>query len=483
MTRETVFEPARTIRERIDAGHVSPVDVVSSHLARIESREPTINAFVERYEEEARQRAESTRDGSVAGPAGPLRGVPIAVKDNIPVEGERLTLGAIPFAENVAEKTDPAVAAVRDAGGVLVGKTNLPELATKPVTDNALFGPTRNPYDPERIAGGSSGGSAAAVADGMVALALGTDSGGSARIPASACGIFGMKPSFGRVPTVTRPNGFAHHTPMQSVCPMARTVADAALLLNVMDQDHEGDPFVLPPAEVEYVAATRRSVAEFDIAYSPDLGLFPVSDEIRAVTDAAADRFERTGADVSRIDLCFENTRGEILDAYFTSGRLGLADMYDVYKNEHGVDLLAEHRDDLESHNVEAIEEALELGALEYKRTEHVRTAVFDTIQDVFAEHDILLTPMLSVVPFEHGKPGPETVAGESIDPLAGWTLGWPFNMTGHPAASVPCGHSSDGLPVGMQVVGSRFADEDVLAVCAAYERADPWHRYPPDAY
>lgn len=479
MAADICYTPAVDLARQIRRGDRSPIEVVDAFIERIHQRNDTINAYTELFENEAREHARAAEQAVTDGEElGPLHGVPIAVKDNIALGGKRFTHGSVPLAENVADEDDLVVTRLKEAGVIVLGKTNLPEFATKGVTDNRLFGATGNPFDPDRMSGGSSGGSAAAAADGMAALALATDGGGSARIPASACGVYGMKPSFGRIPVPLRPDGFVHHTPMRARGPQARTVEDAAVMIDVMAGPHPSDPFTLPDTGVDYVAATRQSIADLEIAYSTDLGAFPIDERVRTVFEDAVDDLHRTGATLTDASPAFEHSRAEMLESWATGFHAVLAETMANLKDE-GLDLLGDHRDELEPSNVEAAEIGLALSAVEYRQADIVRTAVFETIQDLFDECDLLATPTLAVPPFEHGIWGPEEVAGEEIDPTFGWCLTWLFNLTGHPAASVPAGFTDDGLPVGMQLVGPRFADETVLAASGAFERIAPWH----DAY
>lgn len=476
MGADFCYMPAVELARKIRHGDLAPIDVVNAFFDRIHERNDSVNAYTDLFEDEAREHARAAEQALTDGKAlGPLHGIPIAVKDNIAVGGKRFTHGSVPLAENIADEDDLVVKRLKEAGAIVLGKTNLPEFGTKGVTDNRLFGPTGNPFDPDRMSGGSSGGSAAAVADGMATLALGTDGGGSARIPASACGVYGMKPSFGRIPVPLRPDGFAHHTPMRARGPQARTVEGAAVMIDVMAGPHPSDPFTLPDTGVDYVSAARQSITDLEIAYSTDLGVFPIDERVRAIFDDAVDALRRTDATLTERSPDFEHSRAEMLEAWATGFHVVLAETMANLKAE-GMDLLGDHRDELEPSNVEAAETGLELSAVDYRQADVVRTAVFETIQDLFDEYDLLAVPTLATPPFEHGIWGPEEVAGEEIDPMFGWCLTWLFNLTGHPAASIPAGFTDDGLPVGMQLIGPRFADETVLAASGAFERVAPWH-------
>lgn len=476
MTAPVYFRSIPELTAQIRRGTVSAVEVVEAHLDRIEDWNGTVNAFVDVYTEEALETArEADRARARGEQLGPLHGVPVAVKDNYAVEGKRFTSGSVTLADNRADADDPTVRQLRDAGAIVIGKTNTPEFATKAVTDNKLFGPTGTPFDPSRMAGGSSGGSAAAAGAGMAPIGLGTDGGGSLRIPASACGVFGMKPSFGRVPVPLRPDGFSHHTPMRGRGALTRTVAGAAMVLEVLSGPRPSDPFTLEARETDLVGATRRSIADLTIGYTVDLGgTFPIDRRVRRVFRSAIESFRATPAAFVEVQPAFPRSRREMYRCWETGFSVILAENLEILKRD-GTDLLGDHREELDEHNVAAAERAMELSAVEYRLTDVVRTEIYDAIQSLFESYDLLVLPTIAVPPFEHGAWGPTEIEGETVDPLLEWTLTWLFNLTGHPAASVPAGVTDAGLPVGMQIVGPRFADERVLAASGAFERVRPW--------
>jgi len=477
MSRLT-FRSAAELAGRVARQELSPVDVVSAHLDRIEERNDVTNAFVTIDRDGALEAArEAERAVERGDDLGPLHGVPVAIKDIFPTAGLRTTFGSVPFADFVPDEDAVNVARLREAGAIVIGKTNTPEFGHKGTTVNSLFGATGTPFDPDRTAGGSSGGSAAAVADGLVPIAQGSDGGGSIRIPASACGVFGMMPSFRRVPSVDRPNGITH-TPFAGPGPITRTVEDTALLLEVMAGSHPGDPFSLPD-DPAYRDATDRSIDDLSIAYSPDLGVFPVEERVRSAIDDAVDAFVEAGAAVTETSPSFGYSRTELLEAWRIGFQVRMATLAETMREHEGLDLLGEHREDLTPELVEHIEAGMACSAIEYRKADVLRTAVLDAMGDLFESYDLLVTPTLACLPFDiEEEIGPETIEGEPIDPMYGWFLTWPFNMTGHPAASVPAG-TSEGLPIGMQVIGQRHDDATVLAASAAVEQVRPWH----DAY
>lgn len=479
MTEEPWFLPATRLAREVREGDRSAADLVDAYLDCIERRNDATNAYVRVLDEEARAAARTADEAVASGEAlGPLHGVPVVIKDNTDVAGVPTTFGVKPLADNVPERSAVPVERLEAAGAVVLGKTNTPEFGHRSTTDNPLFGPTGTPFDPTKTAGGSSGGSAAAVADGLVPLAQGTDGGGSLRIPASACGVYGHKPSAGLVATRNRPDGFGH-TPFKESGPLARTVADAAVALDVMAGPHPGDPFCHPERELDLRDAVDRPVDDLRVAWSPDLGVFPVAEAVRETVADGVEAISDAGATVERADPDFEHSREELRESWSIGFEVLLGEIRATLRDDVELDLL-DHREDLSPLLATLIERAGEYGAVEYKRADAVRTAAFDAVQDVFAEYDLLVSPTLAVPPFDRTAIGPAEVAGEPVHPVFGWCLTWPFNMTGHPAASVPAGFL-DGLPIGMQVIGPRFRDDLVLAAGAAVERERPWaDAYPP---
>lgn len=488
MSSDMEYDTATDLAARIRRGDISPVTLVESCLERIEDRDDDLNAFVTVLESEARERArEAERAVGAGDELGPLHGVPIAIKDLFDFKaGVENTMGSKPFEGFVPEQSATYVERLEEAGAIVIGKTNTPEFGHKGTTDNLIIGPTSTPFDLDRNAGGSSGGSAAAVADGMVPIAQGSDGGGSVRIPASFCGVYGFKASYGRVAQAIRPDAFLSHTPTIHAGPLARTVEDAALMLEVMTGPHPRDPLSVPDDDPDYRGAVRRGIEGFDVAYSPAFDVFPVDDRVRTVVDEAVGAFEEAGATVDEIELGIDRSQQELADLWIREIGMLYHSAVEGFKDE-GIDLLGEYRDELRPEFVAILEDTQDLGIIEYKRDEHLRTEIFDAIQDVFVEYDLLVTPTLAVPPVENEDDpeiptvGPTEVNGESIDPLIGWCLTYPINFTGHPAASIPAGLTDDGLPIGLQLVGDRFADTDILAASGAFERVRPWHEtYPP---
>jgi len=464
---------------RIRAGELTAVDAVEASLARIDERNGELNAFVLRLDEKARAAAIAADQAAAAGARlGPLHGVPVAVKDLFdPLEGERNTLGCRVFADHVADANATYIQRLLDAGAIIVGKTNTPEFGHKGVTDNLLFGPTCNPFDLTRNTGGSSGGSAAAVADALVPLAQGSDAGGSIRIPAAHCGVVGFKPTYGRVASAYRPDGFLH-TPFVHAGPITRSVADAALMASVMCGPDPSDPLCLPDDGVDWLAAAARPVGDVRAAWSPDLGDFPVASDVAAVCGAAVTALADRGIDVDPIALQLGAPHEQLTQLWLDQMAVLYAATAQNLKAV-GVDLLGEHRGALCPEFIDLLERGAAMGAVEAKGFDVLRTTVFDAVQDALTEHDVLVCPTLSVPPFPNADDGstlgPAAVEGRPVERTIGWCMTHPFNFTGHPAISIPAGLDPQGLPIGLQIVGRRFEDATVLAVAAALEAERPW--------
>ena len=474
---------ATEIAGLVRAKKLSPVEVIEAAIARIEKRNPSLNALIYLGFDDARKEARKAEHAVMRGEVlGPLHGVPAAIKDLFDFKpGWPTTFGGVrALKNNIAQFHCPFAERIEKGGAILVGKTNAPVMGLRGVCDNYLFGATRNPFDVTRNPGGSSGGSAAAVADGMLPLAEGTDAGGSIRIPAAWCGVFGYKAAYGRVPVVIRPNAFAGDLPFVHEGPITRNVADAALAMSVLDGYDPRDPHSLDE-KVDYVGATRRSIKGMRIAYSPNLDVFPVEPAIAATVAKAVRAFEEAGAHVEDVKVGITTPQRELSDVWsrlmmpLNLGTFATMKMY-------GVDLLKDHRADFPPEYLRWIEIGEKMTLNDLGRDQWVRSQVYDAIQSVFATYDLLITPTLAGMPVKNrvdgNTVGPTHINGEEVDPLIGWCLTYPINFTGHPAASIPAG-MVDGLPLGMQIIGRRYADADVFAASAAFEQLRPWQ----DAY
>lgn len=306
---------------------------------------------------------------------------------------------------------------------------------------------------------------------------------GSIRIPASLCGVVGIKPTFRTVPHETRPDAFAEHTPFIDRGPLARTVADAALFLDVVSGLHPADPFSVPTGGTEFLDAVDRPVDGLTVGYCPEFAGVPVEDEVDSTVRSALTAMEDRGASVEPVAVDLGHDRETVFEAWRTAYEVMNASLAEGIEVAFGVDLVGEHRDDLSDEFAALIEAGRERTALELTRADRVRTDVYDGLRAALTEYDLIATPTIGPVAVDDGDDetvGPGEVDGADVDPLIGWAHTYPVNMTGHPAASVPAGYADPTTPVGMQLVGSRFDDERVIAAAAAVERERPWTGYLP---
>lgn len=456
---------ARAVAER----QVSAAEVTEAALERTARLDPVLSAFVTLAPEQARAQAAQVDAQLAAGEdPGPLSGVPVGVKDLIFTAGIRTASGCYAYRDLVPQEDDVAVERLRAAGAVVLGKTTVPELGYGGTGQNPLGPATSNPWDLRRTSGGSSAGSAAAVAAGLVPFSLGSDGGGSIRGPASFCGLVGLKPTMGLVPLHPgtkdeRLPGVSSWESLEHIGPLTRTVADAALVLSVLAGPDDRDRLSLPSYGIDWTASTAGGVRGLRVAYSADLGYARVDPEVRALTERAAAVFERDlGCEVEPAHPGWPDPYptfwGTVLSETDLAGMRRLADELGERMSPH---LVAALRTDW---TAEQLTTAL-MG----------RKALYNRSWRFFQRYDLLLTPTMPVPAFAHGQLGPATIDGHAVEASARSWFTCPFNLTGQPAATVPAGWTADGLPVGLQVVGRRLEDALVLRACAAYEAAAPW--------
>jgi aspartyl-tRNA(Asn)/glutamyl-tRNA(Gln) amidotransferase subunit A len=460
--------PALELAGLIRNKTVSPVEAVDAVLAQIERLNPRLNAFCTVTAEDAREAASAAEVAVMTGePLPPLHGVPFSVKDVVFTRRVLTTGGSRLFADHVPEEDAVVVERLKGAGAILIGKTNTPEFGHKGVTDNPLFGITRNPWNPELTPGGSSGGAGAAVAAGLGPLAVGTDAGGSIRIPASFCGIYGLKPSFGRVPSYPKFPGWYG---VSVSGPMTRTVRDAALMLDVIAGPDDRDRHSLPAdAGGSYLAACDAGIAGLSVAWSLDLGYARVDPEVEELCRDAAERFETLGCHVEVVTPSWEDPE-EIFRV------MGAAEMYAAWGQA-----MVEGENRLDRTFTALLRFGRTISIEAYLDAARRREDLWTDVQRFLARFDLLITPTVGVPPFAVDRPGVKEINGQAISPLGWLPFTFPFNLTGQPAATVPVGFTDAGLPVGLQIVGRRHGERTVLAASAAFETAAPWvTRRPP---
>jgi aspartyl-tRNA(Asn)/glutamyl-tRNA(Gln) amidotransferase subunit A len=459
MTTELNWKPAVKLAKGYAKKNFSPVEVVRACLAQIARRDKAVNAMCRIDEAAALAGARASERRWMKGRAlSALDGVPALIKDLLLVKGWPTLRGSKTVDPDQDWSDDaPSVARLREGGAVFLGLTTTPEFGWKGVTDSPLTGITRNPWDLSKTPGGSSGGSAAALAAGYAPLTLGTDGGGSIRIPAGFSGIFGLKPSFGRVPAwPLSPFGTVAH-----VGPMTRTVEDAALMLNLISRPDARDWHGLPYDDADYAKKLGKGVKGLRIAFSPRLGHADVDPEIAGLVKAAVKTLASLGARVDEVDPGFEDP-AECFRVLWWSGTRTLLGR-----------LPAEKKKLLDPALADVVEQAMTLSLDDYLEAMKARGALGSHMRQFMERYDLLVSPTLPIAAFAAGRLAP---GGDGTGKWVNWTpFSYPFNLTQQPAASVPCGFTKAGLPAGLQIVGRMFDDAAVLRAAFAYERATAW--------
>jgi aspartyl-tRNA(Asn)/glutamyl-tRNA(Gln) amidotransferase subunit A len=456
---DACYLPATQLVDLYQWKTLSPVEVTKDVLARIAAVNEPVNAFCQIDEEAALAAARESEARWMAGePKGLVDGVPVTIKDLLLTEGVVCGRGSkATFGEAASTEDCPSVARLRQHGAVFVGRTTTPELGWKGITDSPLTGVTRNPWDTTKTTGGSSGGAAAAAALGMGALHIGTDGGGSVRIPAGFTGVFALKPSAGRVPAYP-PSAFGT---LSHVGPITRTVEDAALMMNVMIQPDPRDWLALPYDPWDYRIGLDLGVRRLQIAFSPGLGYVDVDPEVASIVADAVSVFEDMGAVVEQRDPGFDDP----IDCFNKLWYWGCHKMLSAYPQAA--------QKDMDPGIVEVAEIGVGYALEEFSRAMDERVALGRSMNEFHAEYDLLITPALPIPAFEAGQEVPNPGPGQR---WTDWTpFSYPFNLTGQPACVVPCGFTDAGLPVGLQIVGPRHADPLVMRAAAAFEQARPF--------
>lgn len=464
---ELCYMPALELGEAVRAKKVSPVEVVDAVLARIERLNPTLNAYCTVTAAAARAAAKEAEAVVIRGDAlGTLHGIPVSIKDLVATKGVRTTHGSKLYDQFIPDDDAPVVERLKRAGAIILGKTNTPEFGHKAITDNLLFGPSRNPWRLEYTPGGSSGGAAAAVATGLGPLAVGTDAGGSIRIPASCCAIFGLKPTLGLVAMAPTFGGLET---LSHTGPMTRTVRDAALMLNSMVGADPRDLSSLPAVETDYLAGLERGIQGLRVAWTPDWGYAAVDPDVRQIAEAAAKRFTDLGCQVEEAHSGFADP-AETYQVLSTASRAArVADRWPA------------ERDRVDPSLAVQIEAGMRWSAVDFVRASNVRRMLNDVFVRFFSHYDLLLTPTFAAPPPPVKIEAHEEIAGRKVTRLGWLAFTFPLSLIGYPAASVPCGWTREGLPVGLQITAPRLADALVLRASAAFEALAPWaHKRPP---
>jgi len=459
---EICFMSAIDMFEAIKRQELTSVEITETIIERIERINPIVNAYCTTTFDLAREMAKAAdKRVKKSEKIGLLNGIPTSIKDLNKTGGIRTTFGCVIFKDNIPDKDELVVKRLKDAGIVLLGKTNAPEFGHKAVTDNMIFGETKNPWNRKRTSGGSSGGAAVAIASGMGPLAQGSDGGGSIRIPSCLCGVYGIKPSYGRVPYLRDKISFHR---LSDNGPIVRNVKDAALMLDIMAGSNDVDKYTLSNPETSYINALKKIPKNIKIGYSLDLGYVKAIDpEIKKCFVDSVHKFEKLDWSVEEIKIKLK----QAYRSFVTIVTAGLAYDYKKY--------LKDWKEKMTPTFVNLIEAGLNTTGMDLMHAELQSINFYNQFTEFFKNFDILLTPTTAVTAFELGKMFPDRIGDKAVSP-AGWMpYTYPFNLTGHPAASIPCGWSDEGLPIGMQIIGPRANDKLVLQVSKAFEEVAPW--------
>ncbi|KAB7898282.1 amidase [Rouxiella sp. S1S-2] len=466
---------AVTLAARIRDKSLSPVDVVSASIERMDALEPELHAFCTPTTDAALAQAKIIERRILRGEdVGPLAGVPVAIKDLISTKGVKTVSGSYIYENFIPDEDDITVERLRNADAIILGKTNAPEFGYSGTGHNPVFPTTRNPWNTDLTPGGSSAGSAAALAARMCPLALGSDGGGSVRIPAAHSGVFGMKASMGRVPLYPgcrdeRYPGISSWESLEHIGPMTRSVADAALMLSVIAGPDPRDRHSIPTSDIDWMGSLRGSLKGLRVAYSPDWGYAAVDPRVREIVGQAVKIFERD------LGCIVEEAHPGFADPKQTFAAL-VAQETDLTSMRR---LMETFGDRMSPHLVEMLN--THWTAEMFTDANMKRKEVVNKMWRFMQNYDLLVTPTLATPPFPINIESPETIDGRRVTPSEWLAFVFPINLTGQPAASVPAGFTDDGLPVGLQIIGRHLDDALVLRASAAFEKACGWnHRLPP---
>ena len=463
MSSELAFMSAVELAQSIRDKKVSSLEATENFFQRIDQLDSQLHSYLTLCQDQALADARAADAAVRQGvELGPLHGVPISIKDLETTKGVVTTMGSAVFKDRVPDMDSIVVERVKAAGAIILGKTNTPEFGQSGTTENKLGEPCRNPWNTERTPGGSSGGAAAALAAGLCTLSMGTDGGGSVRIPASFTGLFGIKPTQGRVPRFGgygRPS--ANHFSQSG--PITRTVADSALLLQVIAGPDTRDITSIREPAPDFSANLGAGVNGMRLAWSSDLGYAAVDAEVVDITKQAAMKFIGLGANMDDAKLKLEDPFETFWNVFSTAA-------YTSYGH-----LLEEHRDDLSDIGLMSIEHGQQTTGADMSRAIYEVDRLGRRMEEFFDNFDLLLTPTMAVPAFPIDQ-RPGVIGGKTVDPFWGFLpFTYPINISGQTAASIPCGYSSDGMPIGLHIIGPKGSEAKVLQACAAFEAANPW--------
>ncbi len=470
---DLAYTSAADLAAMIRARTLSPIELMTATLDRIARSQPVLNAFITVAADAAMAAARRAEAAVMRGEHwGPLHGIPVSVKDLVPTAGIRTTWGSLIFKDHVPDQDAVAVARLKQAGAIVVGKTATPEFGQQCLTEAPLFGRTRNAWRADRAAGGSSGGAAVAAASGLGPLAVATDGGGSTRIPAACNGVVGFKQGLGVVPQEYAQDGFGN---ISYITPMTRTVLDTALMLDAMSGADARDPLTMARPQPHFATAARAEgdLSGVRVAWRARLGNSAVAADVLAGCEAALGAFTELGATLSELTAPFDNPES----VWFVNNG--------AYRMAQFGHHLAKHRAIMCPTFVRQLDRVADVSATALYEAIFARTRLYRQVQAWFDHCDVVAMPTLSrtAVPIDQDFFGPIEIDNRQVENIrASWyPYTMPFNLTGNPAVSLPCGFDRDGMPLAIQLVGRLGADADLLRIAAAFERARPWSDRRPD--
>lgn len=473
------------IGELVNTRQITPTQVVEYFLDRIKKYNSKVNAFVYIKPEYALSQAKELEKKLANGEyCGEFAGVPFALKDFLPnKKGWQSSHGGVKCLIATDECDSVFCTAMEKAGGIAIGKTNAPAYGFRGTTDNLLYGPTSTPFNTKYNAGGSSGGSAAAVAAGLVPIAEGGDAGGSIRIPASFCNLFGFKAGVGTIPSVCRPDAWSATHPLCFNGGLTKTVKDAAILLNYMSSYNKRDPYSLPKSS-DFVKELEMPLKNIKIAYTFDFGLFEVENEIKETVLKTVERLKQCGFSVEEYTFHFKNNSTFLAEQWCKGITIDCALELNHLKKQ-GVDLLKDNKKDFPKEFIYWKNIVDKLGIEDMYNFNLARTDVLDAFEDVFEQYDLILSPVSCVSQIlntnDRNTKGPKTINGKEIEPLIGWTQTFLANFAGYPASSIPAGFTKENVPIGMQLISPKYKDLLLLQAANLYEKRFNWKNFYPD--
>lgn len=463
---------------------LKPSEIIDYFISRIEERNDSINAFVYTKFDYAKNQAKKLEKEIMHGNCDDMMfvSVPFALKDFLDSKkGWTNSHGGVKCLIREDVESSQFCLAMEENGGVAIGKTNAPSYGFRGTCDNKLYGPTKNPFNTKYNSGGSSGGSAASICDGLVPIAQGTDGGGSIRIPASWCNLFGFKPSVCSIPSIARPDAWAATHPYCFDFGLTKDVSDACALLNIMEVYNPKDPLSTPRSNIDYLKEAQKSIKGLKIAYTDDYDLFPVDEEVKKTVRESAYALKDCGATIEDVKFTFAKSVNEYADMWCKSisfdSTIEISEM-----KKQGFDIIKNHSSDLPKEFIYYYNKVKNDTIYDVYEFNKIRTELYDIQTELFSKYDILISPTTVCLPVKNANNnntlGPRIVNGIKLDRIIGYCMTYFSNFTGNPSASIPCGLSKNNLPIGMQIIGRRFDNLSVLKTSMAYEKIRPWKDY-----